>query len=65
MVLKSNSPIFQQAAALLERSVAEQVPAQIFTRLSNPTVSFSYVGDDGTCKTKSWTEILGVALDKK
>ncbi len=65
MVLKSTSPIFSQATSVLERSVADQIPVQIFTRLSNSTVDFSYVGDDGTCKTKSWTEIIGVALDKK
>lgn len=64
-VLKSDSPIFPQAAALIERSVADQIPVQFFTRLTGATVAFSYMGDGGTCVTKNWVEIIGVAIDKK
>lgn len=64
-VLKSSSPLFAQAASILERGTAEQIPVQFFTRISDSTVSFSYVGDDGSCKTKNWTEVIGVAIDRK
>lgn len=64
-VLKSNSPIFGQSTAMLERAVADQLPVAFFTRISDSTQSFSYVADDGSCRTKSWTEITGVSINSK
>jgi len=63
-VLKSNSPIFAQTASILERAAVDQVPVQFFTRVTaDSTVTYSYIGDDATCHTKSWTEITGIAID--
>lgn len=62
-VLKSSSPIFAQTASILERAVVDQAPVQFFTRLTDSTATYSYIGDDATCHTKSWTEITGIAID--
>jgi hypothetical protein len=64
-VLKSNSPIYPLAASIFESSVSEQLPIQLFTRTASDRVDFSYVGDDGTCHTKNWIEVIGVGISKK
>lgn len=63
--LVSTDPLYAQAAALSDLSVANGNPVQIF--YSTDSLTFSYLASGSSCATISTKriKILGISIDKK